>query len=170
MGEAIACCAASTLFVLMFFHWFGVEARNTSNLLFEVQSVEAGKSAWDALSVVPAVLTINVVCVLGLSAIRLLAPVQESVRSLHAAAAILGVVSSLMILYRIVNPPVFGAETTITFEGTVQLPIVLAFLAAVTMALGSLIASTKMGGMLAGMSGLAVRVQRRVAARRRRPG
>jgi hypothetical protein len=37
----------------MFFHWFGVKAVNTSNLLFAIQAGGPGKNAWEALPVGP---------------------------------------------------------------------------------------------------------------------
>lgn len=43
-GERIAGISAILLFVFMFFHWFGVKATNTSNLLFAIQSIAPGKT------------------------------------------------------------------------------------------------------------------------------
>lgn len=52
----------------------------------------------------------------------------------------LGIVSVLLILYRIVDPPIFSVETTITIEGAAQLPIYLALFAAAGIACGGCLA------------------------------
>lgn len=52
-AERVSSVAAILLFVFMFFHWFGVKAINTSNLLFAIQAGGPGKSAWEALDYIP---------------------------------------------------------------------------------------------------------------------
>jgi hypothetical protein len=59
IGEKIAGISAILLFVFMFFDWFGVKLSNTSNLLFAIQSIEPGESAWEALEYIPIVLVIT---------------------------------------------------------------------------------------------------------------
>ena len=58
----------------------------------------------------------------------------------NAAVATLGLVSTLLILFRIVDPPVFSVEPTVTFEGAVQWPIFLALAAAAGIACGGCLA------------------------------
>jgi hypothetical protein len=135
-GERISSVSAILLFVFMFFHWFGVKATNTSNLLFAIQSVEPGKSAWEALDYIPIVLVTTIVAVLAVVALRLTNAVRKPHVPVNVVVAILGFVSVLMILYRIVDPPIFIVEPTITFEGTVQFPIFLALAVAVGIAFG----------------------------------
>ncbi|HEX8690142.1 MAG TPA: hypothetical protein VF729_07850, partial [Solirubrobacterales bacterium] len=53
---------------------------------------------------------------------------------------ILGLVSMLLILFRIVEPPIFDVERTVTYEGAVQFPIFLALLAAAGIAFGGCLA------------------------------
>ena len=107
-GERISGVSAILLFVFMFFHWFGVKAINTSNLLFAIQSVEPGKSAWEALDYTPIVLLITIVATLAGVALRLENAVRGPSISVDAVVAILGIVSMLLILFRIVDPPVFS--------------------------------------------------------------
>jgi hypothetical protein len=128
--------SAILLLITMFFHWYGVEASNTSNLLFAIQSTEPGKNAWEALDFIPVFLLLTSTATLGVSALYLVNAVRSSRMALNAMVAILGCVSTLLIAYRILKPPVFGAERTITLEGTVQFPIVLALLAATGIAVG----------------------------------
>lgn len=135
-GEWISSVSAILLFVLMFFHWFGVKLVNTSNLLFAIQSVEPGKSAWEALEYIPIVLTITIIVTLAVVALRLVNAPPELFLPANSLVAILALVSMLLILFRIVDPPAFGVEKIITSEGTVQVPIFLALVAAAGIAFG----------------------------------
>ncbi len=139
-GERIAGVSAILLFILMFFHWFGVQAVNTSNLLFAIQSTEPGRSAWEALDYIPIVLLATIVVTLAVLAMRVTDAVQRPRIPLNAVVMILGIASVLLILYRIADPPVFSVETTITMEGAAQLPIFLALFAAAGIACGGCLA------------------------------
>jgi uncharacterized membrane protein len=135
-GEKISSISAVLLFALMFFHWFGVKAVNTSNLLFAVQAGGPGKSAWEALDYLPIFLVITIVVTLAVAALRLTTPTRRPSIPLNALVAVLGVASALLILYRIIDPPVFDVVPTITYEGAAQLPIFLALMAAAGIAFG----------------------------------
>jgi uncharacterized membrane protein len=139
-GERIAGVSAVLLFVLMFFHWYGVKAVNTSNLLFAVQAGGPGKSAWEALDYTPIFLLATIVVTLAAVALRLVSTSERPRVRLNAAVMILGITSVLLILYRIVDPPVFSVETTITIEGAAQLPIYLAVFAGAGIACGGCLA------------------------------
>jgi hypothetical protein len=139
-GERISSVSAILLFVLMFFHWFEVKLSNTSNLLFAIRGVLPGKSAWEALDYIPIVLMIAIIAALTLAALRLTNAVRKLPASVNAVVAVLGTVSTLLILFRILNPPVFYAERTITSDGAVQFPIFLALAAAVGIAFGGYLA------------------------------
>lgn len=87
-GQWISSVSAILFFVLMFFHWFGVKLVNNSKLLFAIQSVEPGKSAWEALEYIPIVLTITIIVTLAVAGLRLVntfpkpsLPVNSLVRS-----------------------------------------------------------------------------------------
>lgn len=135
-GERISSVSAIVLFILMFFHWFGVKAINTSNLLFAIQSIEPGKSAWEALDFIPIVLLITILATLVVAALRFTNALRRDSIPVNAVVAILGLASTLLILFRVIEPPVFYVEPTVTFEGTVQFPIFLALLAAAGIAFG----------------------------------
>ena len=139
-GERIAAVSATLLFVLTFFHWFGVKAVNTSNLLFAVAAGGPGKSAWEALDYIPIVLVITVIAALAVAAIRLSNAARRLAIPLNAVVTILGLISVLLILYRIADPPVFYTEPTITIEGAAQFPIYLALFAAAGIACGGCLA------------------------------
>jgi hypothetical protein len=139
-GERIAGISAILLFVLMFFHWFGVKAVNTSNLLFAIRSVEPGKSAWEALDYIPTVLLITILATFAVAALRATNALRKDSVPVNAVVAILGFVSVGLIFFRIIDPPVFDVEPTITFEGAVQFPIFLALLAAAGITVGGFLA------------------------------
>jgi hypothetical protein len=136
-GEKISSGSAILLFVFMFFDWYGVKAVNTSPLLFAVQSVEPGKNAWEALDHISTVLLITILATLAVAALHLTNSVRKDSVPINVVVAMLGLVSVLLILFRIMDPPVFYVEPTITFEGTVQPPTFLALLAAAGIAYGS---------------------------------
>jgi magnesium-transporting ATPase (P-type) len=135
-GERIASVSAILLFVCMFFDWFGVESSDDSFSLFSV-----GHSAWEALDYIPFVLLITIIVTLAVAVLRFKRVVLELPVSINAVVAILGVVSVLLIFFRIVDPPSFGsfgtAFGTVSAEGTVELGVVLALLAAAGIAFGS---------------------------------
>jgi len=51
----------------------------------------------------------------------------------------------LLILFRIINPPIFYTEVTITYEGTVQFPILLALFSAAGITFGGCLAMWEEG-------------------------
>lgn len=144
-GEWLAGASAFLLFVFMFFHWFGVKLTNTSNLLFAIRGGGPGKNAWEALDYIPIILVITIVATLVMAALRLANTVPKRNVRIDVVVAILGLVSMVLILFRIVDPPIFYVEATITSEGTVQLPIVLALLAAAGITFGGCLAIREEG-------------------------
>jgi hypothetical protein len=147
----MAVMSAISLFVFMFFHWFGVKAVNTSNLLFAIQSVLPGKNAWEALDYIPTVFLITILTTLAVGALRVTNALRRESVPVNVVIAILGTASTLLIGFRIVDPPVFYVEPTITFEGAVQFPIFLALLAAAGIACGGFLAMREEGVSLASL-------------------
>jgi hypothetical protein len=142
-GERISGISAVLLFALMFFNWFGVELVNSSNLLFAVSGGGPGKSAWDALEYIPIVLVITIVATLAMVAVRLSNAASEAFVLVNAPIAVLGFVSTVLILFRILHPPIFGIEGAITSQGTVQAPVFLALLAAAGITFGGCLSMRK---------------------------
>jgi hypothetical protein len=101
-GEKIAGVSAILLFIFMFFDWFTVSASNG------FISVSVGGSAWDALDVIPIILMVAIVVAVGVAVVRLTDAVFEPSISVNAVVAVLGIVSVLLILYRIISPPDSG--------------------------------------------------------------
>jgi uncharacterized membrane protein len=162
-GEVIAGISAILLFTFMFFHWFGVKLVNTSNLLFAIQSVEPGKNAWEALDYIPIFLLLAIIVPFAVAVLRLANAPPKALVLANALVAILGVVSVMLILYRIINPPVFYVETTITSEGAVQFPIFLALLSATGISFGGFLASREGSAFPPGLRAGRHRDQARIA-------
>lgn len=80
-----------------------------------------------------------------MAALRLTDAVRKPPVPVNAPVALLGLVSVLLILFRILEPPIFAVERTVTWEGTVQFPIVLALLAAAGIAFGGCLAMREEG-------------------------
>jgi uncharacterized membrane protein YhaH (DUF805 family) len=100
-GEKIAGVSAVLLFIFMFFDWFSVSVGNG------FYSATAG-NAWDWLDVIPIILLLAIVAAVGVAVVRLTDAVFEPAISMNAVVAVLGAISFLLILYRIVSPPDSG--------------------------------------------------------------
>jgi hypothetical protein len=100
-GEKIAGASAVLLFIFMFFDWFKVDV-DSGNGLF---SVSIGGNAWEAFSTIDIILMITILVAVAVAVIRLSDAVVEPPFSINAVVAILGAVSVLLILYRIIDPP-----------------------------------------------------------------
>jgi uncharacterized membrane protein YhaH (DUF805 family) len=103
-GEKIAGASAILLFIFMFFDWFSVSVSR------EIVTFGVGGSAWHALDVIPIILMIAIVAAVGVAVARLTDAVFEPAISMNAVVAVLGAISVLLILYRIVSPPDSGFE------------------------------------------------------------
>lgn len=149
IGEKISGISAILLFAFMFFDWFGVKETYTSHLLIAFQGSQSGENAWESLDYIPIVLVVTVAVTLAVAALRLTSAVHKFSVPVNGLVAILGLVSTLLILFRIVDPPSssFFLENlgTFTHEGTAQWPIFLALLAAAGIAFGGCLAMREEG-------------------------
>lgn len=142
-GERISGISAILLFAFMCLHWFG--SKDSGELrLFSVE-----RNAWEALDYIPIILLIAIIVTLAAVVSRPPNPVRKPPIPVNAVVAILGIVSALLILLRILDPPNFGSFReiwgTITIEGTVQFPIFLALFAAAGIAFGGCLAMREEG-------------------------
>jgi len=101
-GEKIAGGSAVLLFIFMFFDWFTVDFSSGDGLF----SASAGGSAWDVFSWIDLLMLLTVVVAVAVAVIRLSDAIVEPPFSINAAVAILGGLSVLFILYRIIDPPI----------------------------------------------------------------
>lgn len=100
-GEKIAGASAVLLFIFMFFDWFTVDISDGQGLF----SVSVGGSAWEAFSTIDLILMLTILVAVAVAVIRLADAIVEPPFSINAAVAILGAISVLLILYRIIDPP-----------------------------------------------------------------
>lgn len=101
-GEKIAGGSAVLLFIFMFFDWFTVDFSSSDGLF----SVSAGGNAWDVFSWIDLFMLLTVIVAIAVVVIRVSDAIVEPPFSINAAVAILGGLSVLFILYRIIDPPI----------------------------------------------------------------
>jgi len=133
-GEKIAGVSAVLLFIFMFFNWFGVEiSGQTGSVSF---GSGAGGSAWSALDYIPIILVITIVVALINALLRLSDSDYEPPISMNVAVTVLGGLSALLILFRIIDPPGFGTFGGVSVDATLEFGIFLGLIAAAGIAYG----------------------------------
>ncbi len=133
-GEKIAGVSAVLLFIFMFLDWFGVEISGEGGSVSFGSG--AGGSAWDALDFIPIVLVVAIVVALVNVALRLSDSDYEPPISMNVAVAVLGGIATLVILYRIIDPPGFGTFGGVSVDATLEFGIFLGLIAAIGIAVG----------------------------------
>jgi hypothetical protein len=134
-GEKIAGVSAIALFIFMFFEWFSVDVSTGSGSLSV--SASGSGSAWDALEYIPIVLVITIIAALAVVALRLTEADYEPPVSANAVVSGLGIVSTLLILYRIIITPDAGSYPGISVDVSPAFGIFLGLIAAAGIAYGS---------------------------------
>jgi hypothetical protein len=133
-GEKIAGVSSIVLFIFMFFDWFTVEVSGGNGVFSATAS--AGGSAWDALDWIPIVLVVTIIAALGVAALRLLDSPYEPPVPGNAIVAILGAISFLLILYRIIDPPGAGSVPGLSIDVSPAFGIFVSLVAAAGIAYG----------------------------------
>jgi hypothetical protein len=118
----------------MFFTWFGVEVSGSEGFSGTVPG--AGGSAWDALDFIPIVLVVTIVVALVNVFLRLSDSAYEPPISMNVAVTLLGGLSVLLVLFRIIDPPSFGSFGGVSVDGTLEIGIFLGLIAAAGIAYG----------------------------------
>lgn len=131
-GEKIAGVSAILLFIFMFFDWYGVTISGGGQTL----AVGGGGNAWDSLDFIPILLLIAIVATVGIVAIE--ASESDVDMPVHGATIItvVGVISFLLILFRIIDTPTFASYAGVSADGTVKFGIFISLIAAAGMAFG----------------------------------
>ncbi len=131
-GEKIAGVSAILLFVFMFFNWYGVTISGGGQTL----AVGGGGNAWDSLDFIPILLLIAIVATIGIVAVE--ASESDVDMPVHGATIItvVGVISFLLILFRIIDTPTFASYAGVSAEGSVEFGIFISLIAAAGMAFG----------------------------------
>ena len=142
-GEKVAGGSAVLLFIFMFFTWFGVEVSGVGGISGSVPG--AGGDAWDALEFIPIILVIAIIAAIGVAVLRLTDSAYEPPISMNAVVTVLGGLSVLLILFRIIDPPSFGSFGGVSVSGTVEIGIFLGLAAAAGMTYGGYMAMKEEG-------------------------
>jgi len=147
-GEKIAGVSAVLLFVFMFFDWFGVEVSGTSGSVSFGSG--ASESAWEALDFIPIVLVVTIVVALVNVVLRLSDSEYEPPISINVAVAVLGGLSALLVLFRVVFPPDFGTFGGVSVDATLSFGVFLGLIAAAGIAYGGYRAMQEEGTTFSG--------------------
>jgi hypothetical protein len=132
-GEKIAGGSAILLFVFMFFDWFGAEVSDVDGFS---GSVSGAGSAWDVLNFIPIVLVIAIVVALVMVGLRIAESPNEPAVPISVIVTALGVISVLLILFRIIDPPGLDSLPGVSTDATLEYGIFLGLIAAGGIAYG----------------------------------
>jgi hypothetical protein len=128
-GEKIAGASAILLFIFMFFDWFSY---SFSGGAFTVSN---GGNAWDTLDFIPIVLLVTVIATIANAAIEASESDVETPVHGGTVVTVLGAISVLLILFRIIDPP--GSSIGgVSVDVSIEFGIILSFLAAAGIAYG----------------------------------
>jgi hypothetical protein len=130
-GERVAALSAFCLLAFSFLDWYGAEPAGDAHF-----PTSAGGNAWQTLGPVLVVLVATVAAALATAALRLARSKWRPGVPLNAVVAVLGGLSVLLILFRIVDPPGLGAVGGIPLEATLSAGAFLSLLAACGVAYG----------------------------------
>jgi len=131
-GEMIAAVAAIVLFIVMFLAWFSIPGADEETTDQARQSIEAAEeagldtgdagealdavedsasiSAWDAFDFIKIVLILTIIAAIALAVISATATQVNLPVALSVVVAGLGILSTLLVLYRLIDPPAEGLD------------------------------------------------------------
>ena len=132
-GEKIAGISAILLFIFMFFDWYGVSISGSG---ISAAFPGAGGNAWDTLDVIPIVLLIAIVVTVGIAVLDASESAMELPVQGVAIITVVGAISFLLILFRIIDTPTFATYAGVSAEGSVEFGIILSLIAAAGVAFG----------------------------------
>jgi len=101
-GEMIAAVAALVLFIVMFLTWFSVDLGDAADLLV---GVDTGANAWQAFGFIDIVLFVTIIVAVGGAVVAATATSVNAPVAVSAITAGFGIVSFLLVLYRVIDPP-----------------------------------------------------------------
>ena len=130
-GEKIAGVAGVALLLIMFiFDWFSVDAGAGG---FEIS---VGGNAWEVFDFIDIVLFVTVLAAIGLAVSAATSSQVNTPVALSAITAGLGILSALLVLYRIIDPPGSGDAEDLGVEIGRSVGVYLGFIAAAAIAYG----------------------------------
>ncbi|HET7417290.1 MAG TPA: hypothetical protein VFJ61_06675 [Solirubrobacterales bacterium] len=121
-GEKIAGGSAIALFIFMFFDWFTVDVSGGF--------ISVGGNAWEVFSWIDLFLMLTIIVTVALVVIRLSESAFEPQVSLCTIVAVLGGISVLLILFRIIDPPGGGDVSGVSIDINPAVGVFLGLIAA----------------------------------------
>lgn len=135
-GEGVAMISAVALFVVMFVDWFGSEVSGQAGTIDFGAGAGPGGSAWETLDAISFVLMLTIAVTVGAALLALRGSRWKPAIPPSAAVTVLGGLSVVLILFRVVFPPDFGTLGGIGVNATPELGIFLGLAAAAGIAYG----------------------------------
>jgi hypothetical protein len=99
-GEAIAGTSAVVLFIVMFLPWFGVDAEAIG-----ISEASISFNAWESFDFIDLVLLVTIVVAVGMAIATMAAQTVALPVAASGLTAGLGILSTLLVLYRVIDPP-----------------------------------------------------------------
>ncbi|MBA2521968.1 MAG: hypothetical protein H0V25_01435 [Solirubrobacterales bacterium] len=104
-GEMIAAVSALVLLVVMFISWFGIDIPDEAVGLVSAAGIDTSANAWQSFSFIDIVLFVTILVAIGGALATANAQTVSAPVAISAITAALGILSVLLILFRIIDPP-----------------------------------------------------------------
>jgi hypothetical protein len=118
LGDKIAGASAIALLLIMFiFKWFGVEVESDLIDLGGFAGASTSFNAWGSFSFIDIILLITIIAALAMAYLHASRTRIDLPVSISVIVAALGVLSVLLILFRIISPPDILDTGGVSFEG-----------------------------------------------------
>ena len=117
LGELIAGVSAILLFIVMFFHWYGIK----TGLSSQGSAITVGVSAWQIYSYTDLLLLLLIILTVGMVVLSATERSAAVPISMNAIVTAFGALMTLIVLYRLINQPGPNELVTVKFWGYVGL-------------------------------------------------
>jgi hypothetical protein len=108
-GELIAAVSGVALFIIMFLPWFGVDLEVPEGAEEAAEAIgfsaDTSFNAWQSFDFIDLVLLVTIVVAVGMAVAAMAAQTVALPVAASALTAGLGILSTLLVLYRIIDPP-----------------------------------------------------------------
>lgn len=121
-GEMIAAVSAIVLFIVMFFKWFGFDVGGDVAGLAASAGVElpsASFNAWQSFGFIDIVLFVTVIVAVGAAVMKANSQSVNAPVAVSAIVAGLGILSVVLVLFRIIDPPADAGRKIGVFLGLI---------------------------------------------------
>jgi hypothetical protein len=103
-GELIAGVSGVALFIIMFLSWFGAP-ENAATEFAEAAGVDTTANAWQSFDLIDLILLLTVIVSVGLAVATAAARTVALPVAASAITAGLGILATILVLYRLIDPP-----------------------------------------------------------------